>query len=144
MNHRFCLFLAAIGVATFLSACGSTTPTVAELDGYERMARADHQAEYAELDQQRASGQLSSEQYQVERASLDRRVQNQADTMAWNRHALAQSDLKANNIPTPDQPVDNSPPGVGTVPNSLYNTARNGGTGQQQNNTSYLNSRSSF
>lgn len=105
------------------------------MDVYEKAARAAHRAEYAALEQQRASGQVTQEEYQVERGALDKRVQDQADTMAWNRHALVQSEMKANSIPTPDQPVDLVAPGTGAIPNSLYNTQRsNAMTGQQNTN----------
>ncbi|MDZ4286793.1 MAG: hypothetical protein U0984_02480 [Prosthecobacter sp.] len=135
MNARFRRFLALAIVWAGVPSCVSTLPSAAQMDVYEKAARAAHRAEYAALEQQRASGQVTQEEYQVERGALDKRVQDQADTMAWNRHALVQSEMKANSIPTPDQPVDLVAPGTGAIPNSLYNTQRsNAMTGQQNTN----------
>lgn len=112
------------------------------MDAYQKAARAANRAEYAELDQQHMSGQLTYEQFEAARKALDQRVQNQADTMAWNRHALAQSELKANSIPTPDQPVSLAAPGSGAIPDTLYNTARRSATSGQQ--STYLGTSSAY
>ncbi len=79
----------------------------------------------------RAAGQLSPGEYDVQKASLDLRVQNKVDNMVWSRHALAQSHLKSQGLPTPDQPVSNLPPGVGTVQGSIYTSPRLNGLGNQ-------------
>ena len=114
-----------------LAACGSTMPTPEQLDDLERRVRADHRQETALLEERRRSGQITPQEYEMERTALERRIQNRVDTMVWNRHALAQSELKANDIPTPDRPVANPPPGVGGIQNSLYNSARQTGMGNQ-------------
>jgi hypothetical protein len=74
---------------------------------------------------------MSAEQYVIERTSLDKRVQNKVDTMLWNRHALVQSEMRANGIPTPDAPVSLEAPGVGQSQGSLYSSSRMNGLGNQ-------------
>ena len=100
-------------------------PSAAQLDNYQRESRAAYQAEYAILERERTEGQMDAQQYELAKSLLDKRVQDRADTMAWNRHALAQSEMKASGIPTPDQPIDLRAPGTGDIPNSMYSTPRN-------------------
>ncbi|SKA94100.1 hypothetical protein SAMN02745166_02101 [Prosthecobacter debontii] len=121
-----CLF-----VSGFLNACIHSMPTAEKLDELERSVREEYREEFADLDAQRRSGQLSTEQYKVAQAQLEKRVQNRVDTMAWNRHALVQSDMKANAIPTPDRPQALSPPGVGSISGSVYNSTRQNGIGNE-------------
>lgn len=114
-----------------LVACESTMPTPEQLDALERQVRAEHRQESALLEERRRSGQMTPLEYEMEHVALERRIQNKVDSMVWNRHALAQSELKANDMPTPDRPVANPPPGVGGIQNSLYNSARQTGMGNQ-------------
>jgi hypothetical protein len=114
-----------------LVSCESTAPTAEQMDALQTKVRAEHREEYAALEQQRSSGQMSAEQYTAERSTLDKRVQNKVDTMLWNRHALAQSELKANGIPTPDSPISLEAPGVGQTQGSLYSSSRMNGLGNQ-------------
>jgi hypothetical protein len=123
---------AAASLILAATACTSSLPSAEEMDAYEKAVRAEYRDAYGELDRQRAAGLLTAEQYQHERARLDQRVRNDADTKAWSRHALVQSEMKANYIPTPDQPVELRAPGASAIPNSMYNTPRNNPmTGQQ-------------
>lgn len=128
MSPRLALFIA---IPVLLSACVSSAPTAEKLDELERDVRAEYRQEYVLLEEQRRSGQMSGEQYTLAKTQLDRRVQNRVDTMAWSRHALVQSDMKANAIPTPDRPQQNIPPGVGTITGSVYNAQRQNGIGNQ-------------
>ncbi|HCN28068.1 MAG TPA: hypothetical protein DIT64_04670 [Verrucomicrobiales bacterium] len=93
--------------------------------------RAEHQAEFAALEERRRGGQISDWEHEHELGQLEKRVRNKVDTQLWSRHALAQSELKANDIPTPDRPVSNVPPMAGGIQNSLYNSARQTGMGNQ-------------
>jgi len=121
-----CLSLTAL-----LSACVSSVPTAEKLDQLEQSVRAEYQQEYVDLEAQRRSGQMEAQDYTIAKAELDKRVQNRVDTMAWSRHALVQSDRKANAIPTPDAPQANMPPGVGSISGSVYNATRQNGIGNQ-------------
>lgn len=118
---KFAIFLFP---ALLLTACESTLPTVEQLDSLEARVRQERQADYAALERQRASGEITAQDYEMQRASLDKAVRDKVDTMVWSRHALAQSERKANGIPTADQPVDNPPPMAGQIANSLYTSAR--------------------
>jgi len=115
-----------------LAACtSSSVPTPEQLDALEQKLRDENQPLYADLSQRRASGQLSQAEYEAERASLDHRLLAKVDAMTWSRHALVQSEMKANGIPTPDQPVVLEAPGAGTVQGSLYSSSRINGLGNQ-------------
>lgn len=80
-------------------------PTVAQLDAYVRSVRARYQAQYNELEARRAKGTLSKEEYAQQKAYLDSVVNEEANNAAWNKHFLAESERKADGVPTPDQPV---------------------------------------
>lgn len=114
-----------------LAACTSTVPSPEQIDAFERQVRAQHREDYETLDRRRQSGELDAQSHREALDALDKRVRNEVDTRLWSRHALAQSELKANDIPTPDRPVSNLPPGVGTLQNSLYNSQRQTGMGNQ-------------
>ena len=129
MNFRLTFFGL---LAALLASCTSpTTPTVEQLNALEQKVRAEHQPYYDDLAQRRASGQVTQAEYDAEKAKLDHRVHSKVDTMLWTRHELAQSDLKANGIPTPDKPVMLDAPGVGSVQGSLYSSSRINGLGNQ-------------
>lgn len=102
------LFAAAI-LAALLPSCASSTmdsvPTVAELAKYEHFIRARFQPEYDELNQLRASGRMSPEEYAVAKSRLDSKVSSEVNNAAWQKHFLAESERKADGIPTPDRPV---------------------------------------
>jgi hypothetical protein len=113
------------------AACSSTVPSPEQFEVVERQVRALHQSDFENLERQRQTGKLDAESHRLALAELDHRIRNEVDNRLWNRHALAQSELRANNIPTPDRPVSNPPPGVGSMPNSLYNSQRQSGMGSQ-------------
>ena len=114
-----------------LLSCGTTMPTASQMDLLESQVRQEEEPEYVRLMQMRSAGQLSPGEYEVQKQALDRRVQNKVDNMVWSRHALAQSHRKSQGLPTPDQPVSNLPPGVGTVQGSIYTSARLNGLGNE-------------
>jgi hypothetical protein len=139
-RHVLCL-----GFAISLGACVNSVPTAEKLDQLEQQVRAEYRQEYVALDEQRRSGGMDQVEYNAAKKQIDQRVQNRVDTMAWSRHALVQSDMKANAIPTPDKPQSNLPPGVGSMQGTVYNSTRQNGIGtqaignmiQQSNATTY-------
>lgn len=96
-------------LAGLLASCASSTmdsvPTIAELDKYAAVVRARYRAEYDELEQKRASGRISKEDYDFNKHRLDSEVNQAVNDAAWNKHFLAESERKADGVPTPDQPV---------------------------------------
>lgn len=127
MRLRFLLF----SLVTALVSCESTAPTAAQMDELDARVRASFSSRFSELEQQRRSGAITQADYEMQHAALNREVSNKVDTQLWNRHALAQSELKANHIPTPDRPVELTPPGVGQSQGTLYNSTRINGLGNQ-------------
>lgn len=105
--------LATALLSGLLASCASSTmdsaPTLAELDAYERVVRARYQDEYAELSQQLASGVLSRSEYDRRKGMLDAKITSEVNDAAWNKHFLAESERKADGVPTPDQPVALNP-----------------------------------
>lgn len=96
-----------------LASCASSTmdstPTLAELEAYERVVRARYQGEYNELERQRSSGRLSKAEYEEQKRKLDSKVATEVNDAAWNKHFLAESERKADGVPTPDAPVALNP-----------------------------------
>ena len=101
--------LFALLAAGVLASCASRTmdsvPTVAELESYERVVKARYQGAYAELERRRASGRISQEDYLQEKRYLDSTVNSEVNDAAWKKHSLAESERKADGVPTPDAPV---------------------------------------
>lgn len=102
------LLLAAL-LSSLLASCASRTmdsvPTVAQLNAYEKMIRPQFQPMYDELEKKRASGTLSKAQYDEEKHHLDSKLAAKVNNAAWNKHFLAESVRKSDNVPTPDHPV---------------------------------------
>jgi hypothetical protein len=119
--------------AVLLVSCQNTMPTAQMLDAEEGRLRQQHQGRYADLSAQQSSGQLTAAEYAEAKLELDKSIRNEADNLAWSRHALAQTERKAQGLPTPDAPVQMAAPGAGGVNGSLYNQSRiNGISGQMQ------------
>lgn len=108
-------------LASLLASCASSTmdsvPTIAELEKYAGVVRARYKAEYEDLEQRRASGKISKEDYEFNKRRLDSQVNQAVNDAAWNKHFLAESERKADGVPTPDQPVTLIP---GSAGDSFY------------------------
>ncbi len=119
--------LLAAGLLASLNACvSSTIPTAESLDALAAQVRRQEQPRFDDLEQRRASGQLSEQDYLTENAALEKHVNERASEIAWTRHSLDQSYRKAHNLPTPDNPIEliapNAMQGSG-VGGSLYRPA---------------------
>lgn len=105
--------LAAGLAASLLASCASSTmdsvPTEQELNKYAGVVRARYKAEYDELEQKRARGAISKADYEFNKDRLDSRVNEEVNDAAWNKHFLAESERKADGVPTPDAPVALNP-----------------------------------
>lgn len=100
-------------LASLLVSCASSTmdsvPTERELNTYAGVVRARYQAEYDELERRRARGAISKADYEFNKNRLDSKVNEEVNDAAWNKHFLAESERKADGVPTPDQPVALTP-----------------------------------
>jgi hypothetical protein len=108
--------------ATLLMGCSSSTlPTAQSLSASAQVLRDQARPEFDELERRRAMGQLSEADYQADRAALEKRISDDARDAAWSRHSLAESERRANGVPTPDS--------VQTIsaPNALQGGASGGG-----------------
>ncbi len=123
MKFTLRLFASSL-LAAWLASCASSTmdsvPTTAELDSYEHVLRARFQSHYTELDKQRASGSISKAEYDERKRQLDSWVAEKVNEAAWQKHFLAESERKANGIPTPDAPVALNPGTAGGSMGSFY------------------------
>ncbi len=110
-------FLTAALLAGVLASCASRTmdsvPSVAELESYQQVVRARFKDEYAELESKRASGAINKTDYDFNKRRLDSKVNEEVNNAAWNKHYLAESERKADGVPTPDAPVSLNPGAVG-------------------------------
>lgn len=101
--------LAAALLSTLLASCASSTmdsvPTTAELAAYEKVIHARFQGEYDALEKQRATGAISQADYLEQKHRLDSKVSGLVNEAAWQKHFLAESERKADGVPTPDAPV---------------------------------------
>lgn len=108
MNKDFLLAcVAGAAITTMCASCATqaeTMPSASDLDRSDQRFMAMAQPEFDTLERHRKSGELTNEQYQAERATLEYRVHRQAVDAAWTAHSLAESDRKATGIPTPDAP----------------------------------------
>lgn len=113
--------LAAGLFTSLLASCASSTmdsvPTEQELNKYAGVVRARYQPQYDELEQKRARGTISKADYEFNKNRLDSKVNEEVNDAAWNKHFLAESERKADGVPTPDQPVALNP---GTAGDSFY------------------------
>lgn len=107
--------------ASLLASCASRTmdsvPSPQELNSYTHVVRARYQAEYNELERRRAAGTISKADYDYNKHRLDSKVNEEVNDAAWNKHFLAESERKADGVPTPDAPVALTP---GQTPDSFY------------------------
>jgi len=113
--------LAAALFSALLASCASRTmdsvPTAQELEAYERVIKARMQDRYNELAHQRSRGTISQADYEEQKHRLDSEVAEKVNDAAWNKHFLAESERKADGVPTPDAPVALNP---GAAGNSFY------------------------
>jgi|UniRef100_UPI003784B99A hypothetical protein len=114
--------LAAALFSTLLASCASRTmdsvPTAQELEAYERVIKSRMQDRYNELAHQRSRGAISQADYEEQKRRLDSEVAEKVNDAAWNKHFLAESERKADGVPTPDAPVALNP--GATSGNSFY------------------------
>ncbi len=122
MKNAYQLLMVAL-LSGLLASCASSTmdstPTLAELEAYERVVRARFQGEYDDLERQRASGKINKADYDEHKRRLDSKVSAEVNNAAWNKHYLAESERKADGVPTPDAPVALNP-GGSTGGDSFY------------------------
>lgn len=86
-----------------------SVPTVAELELYQRTIQTRYQSHYADIEKQRASGTITKAEYEARRRQLDSMVAEKVNEAAWQKHFLAESERKADGVPTPDAPISLTP-----------------------------------
>lgn len=123
--------LPAVLLSVLLASCASRTmdsvPTLAELNAYEQVIRARYKGMYDELEHKRSKGEITQAEYAEQKQRLDAKVTGSVNNAAWNKHFLAESERKSDNVPTPDHPVALSPGQVGGY--NLGGTAGSVGSG---------------
>lgn len=109
--------LAAALFSALLASCASRTmdsvPTAQELEAYERVIKSRMQGEYDELARLRSRGAISQADYEEQKRKLDSELAEKVNDAAWNKHFLAESERKADGVPTPDAPVALNPGAAG-------------------------------
>ncbi len=115
-----------------LGACSSTLPTAESIDSLAAQVRQQAQPEFDSLERRRAGGQLTQDAYLAEKAALEKQVTDRVSEIAWTRHSLAESERKANGLPTPGSAVSvqaNNPMQGGGASGSLYRPFTSQGMG---------------
>ena len=108
---------------------------MADMDRYYKEAERRANVHVAELAQQRDSGQMSAEEFDYRAKLLRDDIPRKANDMAWTRHELAQSEMRAQGIPTPDAPVSVGTPQVGGMQGSFYRQPGDPSGNQSNGNT---------
>lgn len=118
----FANVLFVLSAAILLIGCGSSTlPSAESLSASAQVLRKQARPEFDDLERRRAMGLLSEADYQGDRAALEKRISDDARDAAWSRHFLAESERRANGVPTPDTPQDLA------APNAMQGGAAGGG-----------------
>ena len=112
-------------LAAVLCACQSTLPTVSDMDRFYKEAERRANVKIGELAQQRDSGLMSAEEFDFKAQRIRDDIPRKASAMAWTRHELAESEMRALGIPTGDHPVAVSAPQVGAGGSSFYHQPGN-------------------
>lgn len=111
-------------LGALLSACEtSSIPTVADLDRCYQEATRRADVQIADLTKDRNAGRLSQEEYDYRVQQIRNDIPRKANDIAWTRHALAESERRAQGIPTPDAPVQIGNPDPGAMGGSFYKQA---------------------
>jgi len=117
MSLRFPPTLAMLALGSLLSSCSTTIPTAKDMDTYYEKATRMAQADIRQLDEEKARGEISQQEYDEKTAQINARIARRATEMAWARHELSESQMRAQGIPTGDQPVRVD---ASATPGSLY------------------------
>ncbi|HSJ02357.1 MAG: hypothetical protein ACAI34_05535 [Verrucomicrobium sp.] len=110
MKIRILPLLLATAVACLLPSCAdlpyNTKPTASDMDRFYKRAEERANEQIAILDQQKAQGKMTQEQYDVRVTAAKNRIGQNANEMAWARHELADSQKRSLGIPTGDTTQD--------------------------------------
>jgi hypothetical protein len=118
--------------ALILGACRSSTiPSASVLAEEQKRLRAEMTMDYQAVREDRQAGRLNEAQYLAAVERLDRIVLMRSAKACWARHEMAQSQDRADGIPTPDRPVMLLPPQAGGGQGSLYQSPRLSGSANQ-------------
>jgi len=134
MINRLSLTLVLPALGMLLASCTSTIPTAAQLDSYHEKAAQMAQPQIDELNARKARGAISQQDYDIEMATINAKISKQAGDLAWARHELSESQMRAQGIPTGDAPIAGSATGV--VSGSLYRPYSESGASIMGNNNS--------
>jgi hypothetical protein len=124
-------FASSVFALLLVSCASSTIPSARDLDAQRQRLRQEMNEDYRALAMERAQGRINEAQYREGVDRLDRLVLMKSAKACWARHEMAQSEDRANGIPTPDRPVALSPPNAGGGQGSLYQSPRLSGSANQ-------------
>ena len=120
-------FLAAVIAVAGLCSCQSTNPSSADMDRYYKEAQVRADRIVARLAEQRDEGKITPEEYNEKVQKVKAQVGQQAMEIAWTRHEIEESKMRALGIPTGDHPVYLSPPNVGSLDSFYRPSGQDGG-----------------
>ncbi len=117
------LCLLAMGVS--LVSCRGPIPNEADLDRAYTQAQNLAKQDIAELDQRRARGEITQEEYVRMKQEINARIAARANEIVLTQHALVQSRRQAVGLPTPENPQDIGVPQAGTLATGVGRKAFN-------------------
>ena len=120
--------LAALFAGLLLSSCVSTytMPTAEDMDRYYKKAEELAQKRIETLEGQRERGEITSEEFELQKARTLEKIPDQASQLAWARHESIEAQKRALGIPTGDHPVQIDVPSTGSG-ESFYRRAGTSG-----------------
>lgn len=98
-----------------LVSCRGPLPNEADLDRAYSQAQNLAKMDIAELDQRRARGEITQEEYVRMKQEINERITARANEIVLTQHALVQSRRQSVGLPTPENPQDISVPQSGTL-----------------------------
>ncbi|MDB6075499.1 MAG: hypothetical protein JWO89_3139 [Verrucomicrobiaceae bacterium] len=123
LRSRPVLCLLAMGVS--LVSCRGPLPNEADLDRAYVQAQNLAKRDIAELDQQRARGEITPEEYVRMKQAINERTTARANEIVLTQHALVQSKRQSVGLPTPENPQDIGVPQAGTLATGVARKAFN-------------------
>ena len=115
MTIRRWSLLCLLALGAGLVSCQGPLPNEADLDRAYKQSQALAQQDIADLDQRRARGEISGEQYREMKQQIVDRITARANEMVLTQTSLVQSQRQALGLPTPESPQNIAVPQAGTL-----------------------------
>lgn len=119
--------LTALFASLLLASCGTyTMPNAEDMDRYYKKAEELANKRIETLEGQKQRGEITEEEFELEKTRTLEKIPDQASQLAWARHESLEAQKRAQGIPTGDHPVQIQVPSTGSG-ESFYRRAGTSG-----------------